>query len=98
MMPVNGVMRPHFWGFEILTTSLLPNVATTLNGSIMLLLGDMNLSSSIGSRGGIEIKQSSQRLLDLDQILWRGRERMDIVNHDLGDNTTAGPLVGLLGN
>jgi hypothetical protein len=63
----------------------LPNVATTLNGSIMLLLGDLSMSSTIGSRGGIEIKTSTQRLMDADQVLWRGRERMDIVNHDLGD-------------
>jgi HK97 family phage major capsid protein len=34
MMPVNGVMRPHFWGFEIVITSVLPNVATTLANQI----------------------------------------------------------------
>jgi hypothetical protein len=28
--------------------------------------------------------------------LWRGRERIDIVNHDCGDNSVAGPVVGLL--
>jgi HK97 family phage major capsid protein len=96
MMPVNGVMRPHFWGFEIVITSVLPNVATTLANQIMLLLGDLSLSSTLGERRGIEIKSSTARFMDLGQILWRGRERIDVVSHDLGDNTTAGPLVGLL--
>ena len=33
----------------------------------------------------------------LDQVGVRGTERFHIVAHDLGDGTTAGPLVGLVG-
>jgi HK97 family phage major capsid protein len=96
MMEKDGRTVPTFWGFEIVITSSLPNVGTTLANSIMLLFGDFAAASTLGERRGIEIAQSTARYMDLDQILWRGRERLDIVNHDLGDNTTAGPVVGLL--
>jgi HK97 family phage major capsid protein len=98
MMEKNGRTVPTFWGFEIVISSTLPNVATTLNGSIMLLFGDLSLSSTLGERRGISIAQSTQRYADLDQILWKGTERIDIVNHDCGSNSVAGPVVGLLGN
>jgi HK97 family phage major capsid protein len=97
MMEIDGRVVPTFWGFEIRIASVLPNVATTLNGSIMMLFGDISLAATIGETRGIEIKTSTQRYLDQDQLLIRGRERIDIVNHDLGDNTTAGPIVGLVG-
>ena len=34
---------------------------------------------------------------DTDQIGVRGTARFDIVNHDVGDTTNAGPIVALCG-
>jgi HK97 family phage major capsid protein len=98
MMEIDGRLVPTFWGFEIKIASVLPAVTSTLNGSIMLLFGDLSLASTVGERKGISIRVSSERLLDTDQLLWRGTERIDVVNHDLGDASVAGPIVGLMGN
>src|SRR5205823_1181818 len=96
-MTVNGVTVPTFLGFPVQLTPVLPQVGTALN-SIMLLFGDLSLAATVGERRGISIRVSSERLLDTDQLLWRGTERFDIVNHDLGDASVAGPVVGLMGN
>ena len=97
MMMIDGRLTPTFLGFPIVVSSTLPNVNTSLTGAVMILLGDLNLSSTIGSRTEVQVKTSTQRALDADQILFRGRERFDLVNNDVGDNTTAGPVVGLVG-
>jgi HK97 family phage major capsid protein len=98
MMMIDGRLTPTFLGFPIVVSSTLPNVNTTLNGVVMILLGDLNLSSTIGDRTGVQIKTNTQRALDADQILFRGRQRFDLVNNDVGDNTNPGPMVGLTGN
>ena len=97
MMMIDGCLTPTFLGFPIVVSSTLPNVNTTLTGAVMILLGYLSASSTIGSRTEGQVKTSTQRALDADQILFRGRERFDLVNNDVGDNTTAGPVVGLVG-
>jgi HK97 family phage major capsid protein len=97
-MNINGVMQPTYLGWPIRLSSCLPQVSSTLSGVVMLLFGDLSLSSTIGDRTGVEVKTSTTRLMDTDQILYRGRERFDLVNHDVGDGTTGGPIVGLVGN
>jgi HK97 family phage major capsid protein len=92
---LNGEMT--FWTFPIRISSVLPNVTSTLLNKVMILFGDASLSSTLGETRQITIAQAAGRYLDQDQILWKGTERIDIVNHDLGDNTTAGPIVGLVG-
>jgi HK97 family phage major capsid protein len=62
----------------------------------MMLLGDLSQASTLAERRGITIAQT-ERYADQDQLAWRGTERVEIVKHDLGDNTTAGPVVGLVG-
>lgn len=87
-----------FSGFPVQHTEVLPQVTSSLSGSVMLAFGDLSLAATLGERRGVTIERSADRYLDQDQILWRGTERVDIVVHDLGDNTTAGPIVGLVGN
>jgi HK97 family phage major capsid protein len=92
---LNGEMT--FWSFPIRISSTLPNVTTTLLNKVMILFGDASLSSTLGETRAITIAQAAGRYLDQDQILFKATSRIDIVNHDLGDNTTAGPVVGLVG-
>jgi HK97 family phage major capsid protein len=87
-----------FMGFPIQLAQVLPQVATTLSGKVMLAFGDLALAATLGERRGVTVARSSDRYLDQDQMVWRGIERVDINVHDLGDNTTAGPIVGLVGN
>lgn len=97
MPDVNGVLRPHFMGWPVQIANVLPNVGTTLTGSVMLLFGDASLAVALGDRRTINLRSSDTRYIDSDQLAFLGTERIDIVAHDLGDNTTAGPIVGLVG-
>lgn len=92
--------RPQFafGGCPIVPTSRLPATAGSLSGSAMLCFGDLRAASVLGSRRGLSIAQSTQgQTFDTDQVMLRGSERFDLVNHSLGDNTTAGAIVGLVG-
>jgi HK97 family phage major capsid protein len=86
-----------FMGFEVVLTQVMPQTSATQAGKVMILFGDMTLAAMIGDRRTINLRRSNQRYFDSDQIGWLGTERVDIVVHDVGDNTTAGPLVGLVG-
>jgi HK97 family phage major capsid protein len=89
--------KPYFMGFQVEIVPQLPQVATTLAATVMIVFGDLELSSTVGNRKQLTMARSAERLLDTDQILFKGTERVSIVNHSLGDNTTAGPVVGLVG-
>jgi HK97 family phage major capsid protein len=58
----------------------------------MMAFGDMSMAATLGDRREIKLKFSTERFADTDQIGVFGTERVDIVCHDLGDNTTAGPI------
>jgi HK97 family phage major capsid protein len=94
---VNGVTRREYLGWPVRISSTSPQTSASQNGAVMLLFGDLAMSSTIGNRTGAEIKTSTQRFFENDQYLFRGRQRFDLVNHDVGDATTAGPMVGLVG-
>ncbi len=76
----------------------LPDVSTTLAGKPMLFFGNLALSSVIVERQQqTVIAISRDRALDADQVLIRGVRREDIVNHDVGDANTRGPIAMLVG-
>lgn len=93
-----GRPRPMFSyaGFLIEPTPKLPG-AGSQTGKVMLLFGDLRMCSTMGSRTGVVMNLSQHRYLDLDQVAIKGRERFDIVSSELGDGTTAGAMVGLVG-
>jgi HK97 family phage major capsid protein len=51
----------------------------------------------MGERRGITVKTSEERYFEYDQIAIQATERVDINVHDVGDATTAGPIVALIG-
>lgn len=97
MPDADGRLRPHFLGFPVVLTQALPQVGTTLAGSVMLLFGDLRLAAMLGDRRTMAMVRSEDRYFDADQIAFKGLERIDVVCHSLGDNTTAGAMVGLVG-
>jgi HK97 family phage major capsid protein len=78
-------------------TPKLPNTSADLSGKIMLLFGDMSKAVALGSRREIALATSLSRYLDTDQLAYRITERFDIIPHNMGDNATAGAIVGLQG-
>ncbi|MET4601075.1 HK97 family phage major capsid protein [Bradyrhizobium sp. JR4.1] len=93
---VNGVLMPIFMGFPIQITPVLPQSNSGISGKMIMAFGDMSLAATLGDRRQATVKFSGDRYLELDQIAVRGTERIDLVIHDLGDNTAAGPVVGLI--
>lgn len=95
---LSGSFGPSYLGYPIVVSQALPAVATTLSGLPMLYFGNLMMSTSLGDRRGISVKASTEIKFFEDQTAIKATERIDIVNHDLGNTTTAGPLVALIGS
>lgn len=95
----NGFSRA-FLGYPVELPEVMPS--TDANSQIVCLFGDLAQASTMGTQDGIRIESSnsavvsSQSTFERDQIAVRGIQRFDIVVHDVGTSTTAGPVVGLI--
>jgi HK97 family phage major capsid protein len=90
-----GPDGPVYLGFPIVISQKLPLVTTTLANKAMMFFGDMKRAIAMGARRDLAIQRFNETFATLDQVLIRSTERLDIVCHDLGNDTTAGALVGL---
>ena len=99
MRDLSEALRPSWLGHEIVVSQVLPagNATTDYNNSHFILYGDLTKCSTMGERRGITVGTSDQRYFVEDQIAMKVTERFDINNHDLGDTSTAGPMVALKG-
>lgn len=86
-----------YLGYPVIISQLLKTSTGDLSDVAMLLFGDLRLAATMGSRREMTMMVSNERYFEYDQVGIRGTERFDINVHDLGDNTTAGPLVALIG-
>ena len=97
-MNPDGTVAANFLGCPVVFSSLLPNSASSLSGKSMLFFGDLANSSVIAEhQEGTVMDLSLERAFDQDQVLIRGRRRVDIVNHFTGDATNFGPVAALIG-
>jgi HK97 family phage major capsid protein len=85
-----------FLGKPVVLTDQLP-AGTDSTGKIMAVYGDLMNSSIYGVRQGIEIASSDQVNFLSDQSVIRAVARVAISHHSIGDATTAGPVIGLVG-
>jgi HK97 family phage major capsid protein len=92
----NGETVWRYLGIPIRLTPKLPTSTSSLTGKAMMFCGDLRLAAAVAQRRGVTVRTSEDRYLDTDQIAVLGTERIDIVTHGMGDNTTAGPLVALV--
>lgn len=90
---------PRYMGYPIEEWPAMPtdDAAAALNGKIMLFFGDYSMAATLGTRRGITLKKSEERYIEYDQIAIQATERFCIVNHDIGESATRGPVVGLQG-
>jgi HK97 family phage major capsid protein len=63
----------------------------------MVLFGDLSSVAVLGSRREVTLMVSPDRYLESDEDAYRLTERFDVVCHNLGDNSNAGAIVGLVG-
>lgn len=66
------------------------------NSQVPLLCGDLSKSSTVGQRRQITIDADRSYKFAERQVTVLGHRRLAINNHDLGDATNAGPMVGLI--
>jgi HK97 family phage major capsid protein len=85
------------FGYPVVISQVLNANSGTATSEVFCLFGDLRKSSTFGDRRQTTISISDQAYWANDQVGIKGTERFDIVNHDLGTATVAGPLVGLQG-
>lgn len=90
-----GGSGPSFLGYPVVISQVLNSTLGADVSAVKLLFGDLRMACSLGSRRGVTIALSDQRYFELDQIGIRGTQRFDIVCHDLGTDTVAGPVIAL---
>lgn len=95
---VTGRVIHQYLGFPVEIHPSLPSSTGTINDTVMLLFGDIGLAAAFGDRRGMTVARSTEYKFAEDQIAIKGTERFDINIHSVGDNTTPGPVVALMGN
>jgi HK97 family phage major capsid protein len=71
----------------------LPKAAAS--AEYIAYFGDLAMTATMGSRRGVEIRSDASLGFASDSIYIRCTERFDIVVHETGDATNAGPMVAL---
>lgn len=90
---IGGGTGPSFLGYPVELVEVLP--ATDATSQILVLFGDLSGAASFGDRRNTTIAFDTSLYFNYDQIAVKGTERLDIVVHDVGNTTTAGPIVAL---
>lgn len=90
---ITGGTSREFMGYPVELPNVLPT--TDANSQILCLFGDLSGAASFGDRRSTTIAFDTSLYFNYDQIAVKGTERLDIVVHDVGTTTTAGPIVGL---
>ncbi len=88
-------LNPKLLGYPVEICQALP-ISPAVN-QVVILFGDLSMASTLGERAEFRIKATQEgQFFDNDQTGIKGTERIDIVVHDVGDTTVAGPIVGLI--
>jgi HK97 family phage major capsid protein len=90
---INGVNAPRFMGYPVYFNNSMRTAPT--GGQVVCLFGNMKLSSHYGARQDISVRASTDRYIEFNQTYFQAICRFDCVTSDVGDATTAGPVVAL---
>ena len=88
-----GASEQRFMGYPVyFNNSMRTSVS---NGQVVALFGNMRLSTHYGLRRDITVRASTDRYIEFNQTYFQALCRFDIVTSDVGDASTAGPVVAL---
>ncbi len=93
---VESVNSRTYKGAPVYLSAAMPSGASTLGGKLVCCVGNFSEAATLGLRWQIKIFASSERFAEFDETMWLATTRFDVVVHDVGNATTAGPVVGLL--
>jgi HK97 family phage major capsid protein len=89
----NGVAEGRFLGYPVYFNNSMRTAPTS--DQVVALFGDMKMSTHFGLRSQIGVRASTDRYIEFDQTYFVASVRFDVVTSDIGDGTTAGPVVSL---
>jgi HK97 family phage major capsid protein len=89
-----GQRQRMFLGYPVEGTQVMPKAAA--NSQICAIFGDLRQGAYLGTRGGLEFATSDERYFEKGIVAVRGRDRVAINAHGVGDTTDAGPICGLI--
>lgn len=91
-----GTYVYRYMGFPVMIHPSFPTATTDLSDTAVMLFGDIGMAVAFGDRRGMSVARSTEYKFAEDQIAIKATERFDINVHDIGDTTTAGPVVALM--
>jgi HK97 family phage major capsid protein len=88
-----GASEQRFMGYPVYFNNSMRTAPTA--DQVVCLFGNLRLATHFGLRQQIAIRASTDRYIEFDQAYLQGLVRFDIVTSDVGDASTAGPVVAL---
>jgi HK97 family phage major capsid protein len=98
MITLAGKFGREFLGYPIVISQSMPTSIGSLDAAVMFLFGNLGQAATLGDRRQIVVGLSTDRYFVEDQIGIKATARIDINIHDIGDTSTAGPIVAYIGN
>lgn len=93
---IEGGVRRMFLGYPVNFVQVMNSTLTAQTSTEgLVMFGDLRLAAALGSRVGMSVEFSTDRYIELNQIGVFGRERFDIVCHETGTASVAGPMIQL---
>jgi HK97 family phage major capsid protein len=87
-----------FMGYDVVFCQAMPTNSSLTTATYGVVLGDMSITSYMGTRRGVTVRTSDQRYIEFDQIAIQSTQRVAI-NNVVGDSvaptSVAGPMVCL---
>jgi len=85
-----------FLGYPVEMVQVMPTALTDqANEKGTVYFGDLAMAATFGSKREITIRSDQSRYFEQDLTAVRATERFDIVVHETGTASVAGPLIGL---
>jgi len=91
---VDGVRRPAFMGWPVYFNNVMRKTASATQ--CVALFGDLKRSSHFALRRQVAVRASTDRYIEFDQTYFQATVSYDAVTSDVGDASTAGPVVALI--
>lgn len=85
----------NFLGLPVVISQVMNTTTTAQTDTNICFVGDLSLASTLGDRRQFEASVSEHAYFTTDELGIRGTERVAINIHDLGNASSAGPVVVL---
>lgn len=92
---IGGGSGPSFLGYPVVLSQVCNSTLTAQTSTVVALFGDLSSAATMGTRRGVTMTVARERYIEYGQVAVFGDERFDINCHDLGDASTAGPIIAL---